>query len=87
MEEWYSKVRRLKDESEDKNKTEQFVTKVFHDLSRMKIKEKVKFKQRMGPEFENWVLHFGESYSSEFISEILGDDEFWDLTLKLTRGL
>lgn len=89
MEEWYSKERQMRDESEDSHATQQFAHRVFHELERMSIpaKEKDKFKKRTGVIFERWILTLKEDYSDDFINEILGDDEFWSLTLKLTRGL
>jgi hypothetical protein len=60
--------------------------RIFHDLSRMRIKEKVKFREHMGPEYEQWVEELVQTYNSEFVGEILQDDEFWTLTLKLTRA-
>jgi hypothetical protein len=87
MEQWYSKVRNLRDESESPSTTSRFTRRVFYDLKRMKVKEKVKFKQRMGPEFENWVATLQESFANALITEILNDDEFWELTLKLTLNV
>lgn len=87
MEQWYIKVRDMKSESEDTYITKRFADKVFHDLTRMRIRDKGKFKNRMGPEFENWVAGLANEYSGDFINEILGDDEFWNLTLNLTLGL
>ncbi len=84
MEEWYSKVRQLKDESEQPYFTEQFCQRVYHDLRRMKVRDKGKFKQRMGPEFDNWVARLHEDYNPELSKEILNDDDFWLLTLKYT---
>lgn len=87
MEQWYSKVRNLRDESESPSTTSRFARRVFYDLKRMKVKEKVKFKQRMGPEFENWVATLQESFANALITEILNDDEFWEQTLKLTLNV
>lgn len=87
MEAWYTKVREMKDESENTYLTKRFTDKVFYDLKHMRIREKGKFKQRMGPEFENWVAGLASQYSNELINAILGDDEFWNLTTKLTLGL
>jgi hypothetical protein len=87
MEEWYTKVRDMKTESEDTYMTKRFTDKVFHDLSKMRIRDKGKFKERTGSEFENWVAGLATEYAGEFINIILGDDEFWNLTLKLTLGI
>lgn len=87
MEEWYTKVRDMKNESENTYMTKRFTDKVFHDLARIRIREKGKFKNRMGPEFENWVAGLANEYDGDFINIVLGDDEFWNLTLKLTLGV
>lgn len=87
MEEWYTKVRDMKNESENTYMTKRFTDKIFHDLSRLRIRDKGKFKNRMGPEFENWVAGLAIEYNGDFINTILGDDDFWNLTLKLTLGI
>ena len=87
MEEWYKKVRDLKNESEVPYLTERFAQKVYHDLRRYRIRDKGKFKQRMGPEFEVWVASLKPRFPSDMISAIISDDEFWDLTLKITLGI
>ena len=86
MEAWYSVVRQLKDDSEEPYFTEVFMHRVFHDLSRMRIKEKVKFREHMGPEYDHWVEELVQTYNPEFVGEILQDNEFWTLTLKMTRA-
>ena len=87
MEEWYSAVRQMRDESEEPRDTEVFCHLVFHQVRAMKIKEKVKFRKREGREFIEWVESLEKDYSPEFMNEILGDDVFWDLTLNLTRAV
>lgn len=87
MEEWYTKVREMKNESENTYMTKRFTDKVFYDLSHIRIRDKGKFKNRMGPEFESWVAGLATEYGGDFINAILGDDEFWNLTLKLTLGI
>jgi hypothetical protein len=87
MEAWYTKVRDMKTESEIPYSTQRVVYKIFHDLSRIRIRDKGKFKNRMGPEFENWVTGLANEYDDDLINAILGDDEFWNLTLKLTLGI
>jgi len=85
MEEWYRVVRNFKDDSEDPYLTQLFMYRVFQDLSGRKIKEKVKFKNRMGPEFEQWVAGLEQEYPKELMVEILNDDEFWSKTLEATH--
>ena len=76
----------MRDESESPRDTEVFAHHVFHALERMRVKEKVKFRKREGREFLEWIESMEKDYSPEFMNEILGDDEFWDLTLSLTRA-
>lgn len=87
MEEWYKKVRDLKNESEVPYLTERFAKKVFHDLTKYRIRDKGKFKNRMGPEFENWIELLSKEYDPVMINPIIGDDEFWGMTVKLTLGI
>lgn len=87
MEKWYSVVRAFKDESENPTLTEKFCDKIFQQIGRMRIKDKNKFKQRVGPEFESWAHSFTEDFPLDLTKEILNDDEFWTLTLKLARGI
>jgi hypothetical protein len=87
MDEWKSTVRTLKDESQIPYKTEEIAEKIYHDLKRFKIKDKGKFRQRMGPEFENWVISLTERFSEVAVKEIISDDDFWTATLKLTLGI
>lgn len=84
MDEWKSAVRKLKDDSEIPYKTEEIAEKIYHDLKRYKIRDKGKFKQRMGPEFENWVLSLSDRFSEVAVKEIVSDDDFWTATLKVT---
>jgi hypothetical protein len=86
MEDWYSKVRQLKDESVQPYFTEELCQRVYHDLRRMKVRDKGKFKQRMGPEFDNWIARLYQDYNPEMVKEIINDDDFWLLTLKMVRG-
>lgn len=87
MEEWKSVVRTLKDESQIPYKTEEITEAIYHDLKRLKIKDKGKFRQRMGPEFDNWVFSLSERFSEPAVKEIVSDDDFWTATLKITLGV
>lgn len=85
MEAWYSLVRKMRDDSENPHDTEVFTHRIFHALQRMRVKEKVKFRKREGREFLEWIESMEKDYSPEFMNEILGDNDFWNLTLSLTR--
>jgi hypothetical protein len=90
MEAWYSAVHKLKDQSEDPKHTRDFCFRVYHDLmfikQNRKIKEKEKFYQRKGAEFEAWTTELQDEYSQELITEVLSDDTFWKLALENTLG-
>ena len=87
MEKWYTIVRKLQDESENKYMTRVFCEKAFHDLYNSRIREKQKFKNRMGPEFEQWVAGLADEYGSEMVNEIISDDEFWAETMLIAQGI
>jgi len=87
MDEWLSVVRGLKDDSEIPFKTEEIAIKIYHDMKRLRIRDKGKFRQRMGPEFESWTMQLGDQYPEAAVKEILSDDPFWQATLKITIGI
>jgi 16S rRNA A1518/A1519 N6-dimethyltransferase RsmA/KsgA/DIM1 with predicted DNA glycosylase/AP lyase activity len=83
MEEWYSMVRQLKDESDTPNEVEQACHSIFRGIANRKIKEMKKFEQRMGPEYEQFVEEL--KISEDIKTELLRDDEFFKLTLELQK--
>lgn len=89
MEEWNKKVREMKDESENSYITQQFANTIFQQLvprnRRLKIKNKDKFNQRLGPEFDLWAEHLEEAFPKTLVRAMLNDDEFWKLTLEATK--
>jgi hypothetical protein len=52
----------------------------------MRVKDKGKFKQRMGSDFDMWVLELEQDYPSYIVVNVINEDEFWKLTLKVARG-
>ena len=93
MDKWYEIVRNIEDESvEDygdtyRYQTKLLVTQIFQELKTARIKEKGKFKQRMGPEFEQWDLHLKSQYPEDMVIDVVNNDEFWLETLKLTQRI
>lgn len=87
MDKWYEIVGNMRDESEDSYKTQQFTHQVYRELRSAKIKDKGKFKNRMGPEFEQWSSRLADTYPRDLVTEILSDDEFWLETLLVTQGI
>jgi hypothetical protein len=86
MEEWYSAVRILREESDSPSLVKDFCYRMFQDLKRIKIKDKKKFAQRLGPDFDNWREYLESDFPKELVKEVLFDDDFWKLTLKITRA-
>jgi hypothetical protein len=87
MEKWHNLVLNFKDESDNSHLTQLFCHQVFRELRTAKIKEKGKFKNRMGPEFEQWSAKLATEYPPDLVSEILQDDEFWLETLLQTQKI
>ena len=85
MEDWYRLLRNLKDESDDPNTLGDLATKIFTLLSTNKLKDKQKFMNRMGPEYESFVSHLSESFPPEMVQELLRNDEFFTLTMTLQQ--
>lgn len=86
MDGWYEIIRKLQDESSSRYRTQQATQDIFRQLSRSRIKDKGKFKNRMGPEFEAWASSMVAKHGEDMITELLNDDEFWNTTLALTIG-
>jgi len=87
MDKWYAIVGNMRDESEDSYMTQQFTYQVYRELRSAKIKDKGKFKNRMGPEFEQWSSHLADIYPIDLMTEILNDDEFWLETMLVTQRI
>ena len=86
MDEWYKAVRILREESDDGALVKEFCNDIFYQLKHLKVKDKKKFLQRIGPDFEAWSMTLEEKYPPEMVREILNDDEFWKLTISVTRS-
>jgi hypothetical protein len=86
MEAWCSKVRNMKDDSEDSYLTHKIVLKLFDELRDMKRylnRERLgKFKNQMGPDYDRWVfeLETDAKLPEDTLTAILRDEEFWELT-------
>ena len=76
MEQWNSLVRR-------ENLNPRLAESVFRILSRMRIKDKGKFMQRMGPEFEAFTDKLREEYPETDVQDVVRNDEFFTLTMQL----
>ncbi len=87
MEDWYTLVNKLKDKSEDSYLTQNFCYQVYHELDEAKIKDKGKFKNRMGPEFEAWIKTLENKYPEDLVRTIINKDKFWLQTLRITQKI
>lgn len=87
MEDWYKQVRDLKDISDKAYTTEKLTHRIFYDLKRSKVREKGKFRNRMGREFEEWNDKLIAEFGNELVYDVISDDEFWEMTIKLTLGI
>lgn len=71
--------------------TQQFVETIFQQLiprnKLLKIKNKDKFSQRLGPEFDLWTESLEEKFPKALVRAILNDDEFWKLTIDTAKSL
>lgn len=76
MERWNSIVRNM-------DTSPRLAEAFFRTVSRMRIKEKNKFMQRMGPEFEYVVSKLSEDFDPEDVRELLSNDEFFTVTMEL----
>ena len=81
MEEWKIQLYKLMDESDQPKELDKLAQKLFNYLSVNKIKDLKKFKERMGPEYEKLVEHMNSGLSQDLIR----DDDFFNLTIELTR--
>lgn len=89
MEEWYSIVRDYKDSSERPYLTQTFANRirldVFQFMRSLPKERRNKFKQRLGPEFDQWVMGLVEDYDANIVKDILNDDDFWEKTLVVSK--
>ena len=88
MEGWKHLVLQQKDISLFPAQTEKFCHDMFVDIARMKLNKEVlsKFKQRLGPEFDEWVATKNTKFPNVMVSDIIADDTFWNTTWKLARS-
>ena len=81
----------MKDESENPYMTQQFAETIFQQLiprnKLLRIKNKDKFSQRLGPEFDLWAETLEEKFPKVLVRAMLNDDEFWKLTLDTAKCL
>ena len=86
----------MEDESDNWFVIQSLTQRIFHDLydivpflkkkQRTEKKKDIvsKFAQRLGPEFTEWEARLEQEFPTEIVREIVSDDAFWGLTIKLT---
>lgn len=86
MEQWNEILRDMLEDEEPRIQYEiRCITmRIYHDLLSMRIREKNKFRDRTGAEFQKWSEGLEQEFDPDIVEEIISDDEFWQLTLKLT---
>jgi hypothetical protein len=83
MEEWNILVRTLEEEQENPKQFQDMAKAIFHTLVRRKIKDMRKFEQHLGPEYEKLIEDI--PFPEEKVRDLLKDDSFFELTLKLKK--
>jgi len=81
MEEWNTLVRKLTDEEEDQKQFQELAKAVFRWLTTHKIKDMRKFEQRLGNDYEQLM----EDLKNPMLKDLLENDEFFELSLKLRK--
>ena len=83
MEEWNVLVRTLEEDHENPKQFQNLAKAIFHTLCTRKIKDMRKFEQRVGPEYEKLVEDL--PFPEESVHNLLKNDDFFELTLKLKK--
>jgi len=84
MEEWNVLVRTMETDQENPKQFQEMAKAIFHAICKQKIKDMRKFEQRLGPDFEKLVEDI--PFPEESVRELLKDDSFFELTLKLRKN-
>jgi hypothetical protein len=83
MEEWNVLVRTMEADQENPKQFQEMAKAIFHALCTRKIKDMRKFEQRLGSEYEKFIEDI--PFSEEQVKELLKEDSFFELTLKLRK--
>ena len=83
MEEWNVLVRTMEADQENPKQFQYMAKAIFQAMVTHKIKDMRKFEQRLGPDFEKLVEDI--KFPEESVRELLKDDKFFELTLKLRK--
>lgn len=81
MDTWIEVVRDLKDSDVDAFETERICRDILRYVRTKRIRDLGKFKQRLGPEYETFLVSLS-LYTPERVQRIVSDDDFWSETLQ-----
>jgi tRNA A58 N-methylase Trm61 len=83
MEEWNVLVRTMETDQENAKQFQDMAKSIFHAMVTRKIKDMRKFEQRLGSEYDKLVEDI--PFPEESVRELLKDDSFFELTLKMRK--
>lgn len=83
MEEWNVLVRTLEADQENPKQFQDMAKAIFQTMVTHKIKDMRKFEQRLGPDYEKLIEDI--KFPEESVRELLKNDDFFELTLKLRK--
>ena len=83
MEEWNVLVRTMEADQENPKQFQEMAKAIFQALCTRKIKDMRKFEQHLGPEYEKLIEDI--PFPEDQVKEILKEDKFFELTLKLRK--
>jgi hypothetical protein len=83
MEEWNVLVRTMEADQENPKQFQEMAKAIFQALCTRKIKDMRKFEQRLGPDYEKLIEDI--KFPEESVRDLLKNDEFFELTLKLRK--
>lgn len=84
MEEWNVLVRTLEADQENPKQFQEMAKAIFQALCTRKIKDMRKFEQRIGSDYDKLLEDI--SFPEESVRDLLQNDKFFELTLKLRKN-
>jgi len=83
MEEWNVLVRTMEADQENPKQFQEMAKAIFQAMVTRKIKDIRKFEQRLGPDYDKLIEDI--KFPEESVRELLKNDDFFELTLKLRK--
>lgn len=84
MEKWNVLVRTLEADQENPKQFQEMAKAIFQALCTRKIKDMRKFEQRIGSDYDKLLEDI--SFPEESVRDLLQNDKFFELTLKLRKN-